>query len=249
MYKLLIADDEELEREALHLFVTQSGIAVIPAAECASGTELIKECAEIQPDIIILDINMPGLNGLEALKKIRQADCKALVIISSAYDQFDYAVTAMQLGVINFLVKPVKKEVFIGALAKAVEMLDKGQNSPAAVQENEPLKDMMPQNVRHIMEYLEANYTRQISLDDIAENCGCSKYHLSHIFSQHTGTTISDCLLELRLKKAKELLASTAQSIKEISAAIGFSDPNYFSLVFKKSIGISPVQYRSSILR
>src|SRR5574344_1643976 len=124
MYKLLIADDEELEREALHLFVAQSGIAVTPAAECASGTELIIKCAEIQPDIIILDINMPGVNGLEALKKIRQADCRAL--------------------------------------AKAVEILDRGENSSAAVQNNEPLKDAMPQNIRRIMDYLETNYHRQI---------------------------------------------------------------------------------------
>jgi two-component system, response regulator YesN len=245
MYNLLIADDEELEREALHLFVVQSETDAVSIAECVSGTELIKKCMEIRPDIIILDINMPGLNGLEALKKIRQADCRALVIISSAYDQFDYAVAAMQLGVINFLVKPVKKEVLIGALSKAKEMLKCGQNSPAALQSNETAKGLMPQSIQRIIDYLETNYNRQISLDDIAENCGCSKYHMSHIFRQHTGTTISCCLLDLRLKKAKELLETTARSIKEISAVTGFSDPNYFSLVFKKNTGISPVQYRS----
>jgi two-component system, response regulator YesN len=247
MYDLIIADDEELEREALRLFVKQSGIDVNIIRECANGTELIKSCAEQQPDIIILDINMPGLNGLEALKMLRTADCNALIIISSAYDHFEYAVTAMQLGVINFLVKPVSKSVFTDAVAKAVELLQNGSYSTPF--ENAPmtLNHEIPENIQRVVDFLELNYYRQIGLDDIAENCCYSKFHLSHFFKEYTGRTITDSLLFIRIKKAKELLQTSNLSVKEISVATGFADPNYFSSVFKKNTGLTPIQYRGSI--
>ena len=131
MYKLLLVDDEKLEREALALFVKKSSLAssISQIAECASGNALLQKIGEFKPDIIILDIKMPGLDGLSALQKIREEGSDAVVIISSAYNQFDYAVKAMQLGVINFLVKPVKESVFIEALRQAFSVLEKSTDS------------------------------------------------------------------------------------------------------------------------
>lgn len=71
MYKILIADDEELEREALRFFINESSLDIDQVIECASGTEVIKRVMLDRPDIIVLDINMPGLNGLQALEKKR----------------------------------------------------------------------------------------------------------------------------------------------------------------------------------
>lgn len=74
MYKILIADDEELEREALRFFINESSLDIDQVIECASGTEVIKRVMLDRPDIIVLDINMPGLNGLQALEKIKSQD-------------------------------------------------------------------------------------------------------------------------------------------------------------------------------
>ena len=91
MYRLLLVDDEKLERDALSLFVKKSFLngKISQIEECASGSELIKKVPDFNPDIIVLDINMPALNGLDALKKLREIGCGAAVIISSAYNQFD----------------------------------------------------------------------------------------------------------------------------------------------------------------
>ncbi|MBR0030736.1 MAG: response regulator [Treponema sp.] len=247
MYNLLLVDDEKLEREALTLFTKKSSLAAKFSAieQCANGNELVKKVPEFKPDIIILDIKMPGLNGLEALQKLREDGSDAVVIISSAYNQFDFAVKAMQLGVINFLVKPVKEAVFVEALGQAVSVLEKSSGATGEPNETGGKTKQFPESVQKICKYIEENYKKPINLDDIAEHCSYSRYHISHIFHDVSGFTVFSYLLEVRMQKAKELLQNSSLSIKEISHEIGFSDQNYFSNVFKRQIGLSPVEFRT----
>jgi len=245
-YRLLLVDDEKLEREALSLFVSKSKYSglISDTAECSNGSELLKIVPAFKPDIIILDIKMPGLNGLDALKKIRELGCDALVVVSSAYNQFDYAVSAMQLGVINFLVKPVKESVFIEALGGAVAMLEKSKPHDCILPMESDGKSV-PESVQKICKYIEENYNKNINLGDIADYCSYSRYHVSHIFHEALGMTVFSYLLEVRMRKARELLKNSSLSVKEISREIGFSDQNYFSNVFKRQIGSSPVEFRT----
>lgn len=124
MYKILIADDEELEREALRFFINESSLDIDQVIECASGTEVIKRVMLDRPDIIVLDINMPGMNGLQALEKIKSPDYRFRAVFSTAYDYFEYAVEALRLGAVDFMVKPVKKEAFINVIMRAIDELD-----------------------------------------------------------------------------------------------------------------------------
>ena len=154
----------------------------------------------------------------------------------------------MQLGVINFLVKPVKETVFIDALAQGVSMLEKSDGKTHKEDSSEAVADAkkMPESMQKVCRYIEENYQKQIQLDDIADYCGYSRYHLSHMFRDVSGFTVFSYLLEVRMKKAKELLKTTNLSIKEISAEIGFTDQNYFSNVFKKQTGLSPMDFRNN---
>jgi AraC-like DNA-binding protein/CheY-like chemotaxis protein len=391
MHSLLIADDEQLEREVLRLFVEDSHLEISRVLESASGTEAVKTCLLEKPDIVLMDINMPGMSGLEVLERIRVADKRCKVIISSAYGYFEYAKKAMQLGVLDFLVKPVKQEVLVAALNKAVDILDaeaeaadrlsrmagmvesmgarvaadlaggtvaeedlyyldslglrpdsagatfhvrpaatwdarsgaeaarearkllsllglpplcavkdgglllvvfadpagdlgakslrflrsglsdiqpgcrigcgpafdhidairssyaaaRGEaGEPDAQPEAAPADRDIPSLIEKVQAYIEENYARKIGLDDIAEAVGSSKYHVCRVFKQGTGTTIVDYLVARRIGKAKELLKDGSHSIKQISALVGYSDPNYFTWTFKKREGISPVGYR-----
>jgi two-component system response regulator YesN len=106
--------------------------------------------------------------------------------------------------------------------------------------------DTIPEAVILIKNYIEDNYSNYISLDDIVRGCGYSKYHISRLFKNYMNCTIMEYLLNQRLTKAKELLVKTSSSIKEIALSVGFSDPNYFSLIFKREEGISPLQYRAA---
>ena len=124
MYKILIADDEAIQREALHYIITNSGLEVGEIIECASGNEAMRQIFLQKPEIILLDIKMPGLNGLEVLEKIQQLEYKKRVIFSTAYDYFEYAVQALRLGALDYMVKPVKREQIIGVITHAIDELD-----------------------------------------------------------------------------------------------------------------------------
>lgn len=131
MYKLMIVDDETLERQVLRMFVEQSKLEIDTIVECANGVDAVKTALLEQPNICILDIKMPGLNGLEAMNQIKAVNQNCKVIFSSAYNYFDYAVKAMQMGALDFMTKPVKKETILRVLTKAIDQIDEEQNLEA----------------------------------------------------------------------------------------------------------------------
>lgn len=131
MYKLMIADDEALERQALRHFIRKSKVEIGEILECANGIDAVKTALLEQPDICILDIKMPGLSGLEAMGQIKAVNKKCKVIFSTAYSYFDYAVKALRAGAVDFMVKPVKRETLIQVLNKAIDELDAERNQEA----------------------------------------------------------------------------------------------------------------------
>jgi YesN/AraC family two-component response regulator len=261
MYKILIADDEELERKVLSMFVEKSNLPIDKVILAEDGNDALVKIICDKPDIIVLDINMPELSGLQVLEKIRDEKLNCKVIISTAFDQFDYAVKALKLGALDFLVKPVLKRTFLNTLENAIlkiqteesnkdkmkqldNVIEYLKNKP--VEKNSNYSNKLPDAIVFVKEYIENNYCNYINLDDIISDCGYSKYHISRLFKNYMDCTIMEYLLKQRINKAKDLLINTQDTIKEISMSIGYSDPNYFSLIFKKVLGISPIQYRAA---
>lgn len=95
--------------------------------------------------------------------------------------------------------------------------------------------------------YIRQHYTENIGVESIAKFCHCSRSHLSHMFKTHTGSTIPQYINSLRIERAKELLATTNDSIRDIGAKVGFDDPNYFCRVFVRFSGITCSEYRSKV--
>ena len=123
MYNILIVDDEKIEREAIRMIVESSTLPFSLVFEASSGREMLELLKAHHVDIVILDINMPGLTGLQALEMMRADGMDTKVIISTAYDEFNYAVKALQSGAVDFLVKPVSDESLIESLKKSIERL------------------------------------------------------------------------------------------------------------------------------
>ncbi|MBQ7887558.1 MAG: response regulator [Clostridia bacterium] len=128
MYKLLIVDDEPLERQALRFFVEHSKLEIDTILEAGNGIDAVQLALTEQPDLCVLDIKMPGLSGLEVMEQIKSVNKHCRVVFSTAYSYFDYAVRALQLGALDFLVKPVKKETLIRVLNKGIDELDAEQS-------------------------------------------------------------------------------------------------------------------------
>jgi two-component system response regulator YesN len=253
MYTLLIADDEPLERETLRFFVENSNLPIDRIIECENGKEVVDRIREYRPDICILDIKMPGLTGIEALGEIKAFDKGIVVIIQTAYSYFNYAVEALRLGAFEYTLKPTSREVVIGVLRKAIAHIDKNDNIEGSEEWRHSEAPAPGQEIRKhtreveaIQGYIIDKYPEKISLDSLADIVGFSKYHISHLFKEVYGKTIMEYLIEIRMGHAKELLAGTNLSIKEIAYKVGYTEANYFIWAFKKYTGISPGEYRAT---
>ncbi|QTQ15031.1 response regulator [Treponema parvum] len=247
-YSILLADDEELEREALKLFIEEAKLPINKIIEAENGNMIVDKALNEKPDIIILDINMPGKTGLEALKIIREQKNHSKVIVSTAFSKIDNAIDAIHLGVVDFLIKPVSQQIFIESLKKTIETLNDEKNLSTAKNTKDNTDGATinePDMVKKVCAYIETNYSKKISLNDIADHCGYSKFHLSRIFKANKDITVIDYLISQRIQISKKLLLDTNDSVKQISAQVGFSDPNYFTWTFKKLEGVSPMQYRA----
>lgn len=125
MYKIMLADDEGIVIDSLKFIIEKEfgDICIIQYAK--TGRSVIELAESFRPDIAIMDIQMPGINGIDAMKEIRQTNSNTVFIVMSAYDKFDYAKEAIKLGVLEYITKPMEKTKIITALQKAMEMIDR----------------------------------------------------------------------------------------------------------------------------
>ena len=114
--RILITDDAQFMRVTLKNILTQHGYEVVGEAE--NGVEAVKLYSELKPDLVTMDITMPEMDGIEALKQIRAADGNAIVVMCTAMGQKRMVVEAIQAGAKDFIVKPFKPERVIEAIDK-----------------------------------------------------------------------------------------------------------------------------------
>lgn len=124
MYKLLIVDDESWVRERLRLTIDWNSLGISDVEDACDGEEGLKVAGEMFPDIIISDIRMPCVDGLEFLKRLREKENDAKLIIISGYSDFDYAKRAIRLGAYDYILKPIEDDDLINVVKKCVEELN-----------------------------------------------------------------------------------------------------------------------------
>jgi two-component system response regulator YesN len=124
MYTLLIVDDEQLERQALHFIVKQKCPAITVIGETGDGKSAVQIAAAEKPDIVLMDIRMPEMNGLEAAKRIRALLPDTVIIMLTAFDEFSYAKQALTIGVVEYLLKPVRPDDIMQTLELTIKKVD-----------------------------------------------------------------------------------------------------------------------------
>ncbi len=362
MYRILVAEDEKTERTALLMLLREKYSEHFSLIESASdGLQAFEKINELDPHILLIDIQMPGMNGIEVLKKVRGDHQDMEVVIITAYNYFEYARQSISLGVRDYLLKPVlmqdfdsvmdlmisnvkKRENLVSILSELIvpdntdEWISKISNTgeykeifhrfsglsldgntdqasrlmvsavlastagsvhrtlgiilmvmdyffnSLKLPENEFYKSINEKllkrisvgeeetgslfllindflvNVNKLVEhnssstennviikmiddYLNKNYMNNISLNDLSVLTDRNQAYISRLYKKITGLNIIEKIKEIRIEKARIMLATGKYSIKEVAYETGFNDPNYFSVVFKKETGVLASDY------
>lgn len=136
-YTIVIADDEEIERKALRLLLQKEFPEIAIVGVAANGMELVSMTQQHQPDIAIVDVNMPGINGIDAIDLLRAKGSKTHFIINTAYDDFSYVQRALSLKIDAYILKPEKRDTTIQTIRKLCQQIDvarENRNSQQQIQ-------------------------------------------------------------------------------------------------------------------
>ncbi len=244
MYKVVLVDDETLIVEGLRQVVdwTAHGCQVVATAgDAVSGAKTIREH---RPDILFTDIKMPGEDGLTMLAGLKAEFPRMQIAVLTGYRDFEYAQRAIRLGVARFLLKPSKMEELEEALSYMTAVLDR---LPPGEEEEGVREDGANSFiVRQAQTYIARHCAEKLSLQEVAERCFVSQWHLSKLLNKHLGQAFYELLNSERVRRAKELLEDPALRISEIAELVGYTDTAHFSRVFKKLEGVSAGEWRNA---
>lgn len=244
MYRVVLIDDEKRIVEGLRKVVRWQdfGCQVVgDAGDAIRGAALIREA---RPHILFTDIRMPGDDGLTMLAGLRSEFPDMQVVVLTGYREFTYAQEAIRLGVTRFLLKPSKLDEIHDALRVSTERLS-GQTSSGG--ENKESRYAQSHIVNHALAYMEAHFAEKLTLQEVADSCYVSQWHLSKLLNKQTDGTFYDALNEIRVREAKRLLADPKLRVGDIGALVGYQDSAHFARVFKKLTGMSANEYRNSL--
>ncbi|MPM57197.1 putative response regulatory protein [bioreactor metagenome] len=238
MYRLMVVDDEiwsiidirnSIDFASLHIECIWEFQDPVAAVVCA---------VQNAPDIIIVDLRMPKLSGIEFIRHIREQKLHSQIIILSGFQDFEVAREAMKLHVCGYCLKPIDADELTHLLLFAKETLDKPKPLVETLQADKPDPFV------ELVQYIDSHYNEHLSLEYLAKRFFLSPNHCSRLFAQRKHTTFTRYLMGCRLEAARQLLQRGDVPLHEIAAKVGFPDYFYFSRVFKKEFGMAPKDYR-----
>lgn len=254
MIRLLIADDEEPELNALaHILTQRFDSDKLTMRKAHNGREAVDIAVIWGADVVLMDIEMPGINGLKAARTIQSQRSTSRIIFITAYSLFQYAHEAVRLGVCDYLLKPVNPDELEASVRRAIrqikvehKLVDLASASVQCENTSEVWGNQMALVMDQVRCYMEDNYMLDLSLDSISDILRMSPAYLSVQFKKYQHINFLDYLTELRINAAKKLLDDPFRSTSEVASMVGYEDASYFSRAFKKRTGMTPTQYRKS---
>lgn len=248
MYKVVLIDDEAIIVEGLKKVVDWQGYGcevVGTAYSATTGSAAIRAHA---PDIIFTDIKMPDTDGMTMLAGLRSEFPDMQITVLTGHRDFEYAQKAVRLGVTRLLLKPSRMDEINEAMHTMVGNLLKVPETNR--QENGLMEDQRCANsfiVQQALTFIEEHHAEKFTLQEIAEHCYVSQWHLSKLLNKHTSRSFYELLNTARIRGAKKLLEDPSLKISDICDRVGYADIGHFSRVFKKLVGVSANEYRNRL--
>ena len=254
--RVLVAEDELIERKVLCKTLQRYLGDLIFLYEAKNGREAVEIFEREAPQVAILDIEMPGLTGLEVARRIRETDKRCGILFLTGFDKFSYAKQAISVRALDYLLKPYNEQELVFAVEDAIRQVTARQLprrpaeeavAPAPQEEDADIRTSLIR--AQVQAFIEAHYREDISMQDAAAALRYSDAYFCKLFKQCFKVNFSAYLNEYRVEKARQLIADPRISLKDISTACGYSDSNYFTRVFKRLTGQTPSEYRLALLQ
>ena len=233
--RLMIVDDEPLVRALIRESLDWDSIGVEIVGEAGSGEETLDILSELKPDILLLDICMSGMSGVELAEAVVRIAPGTHIVVISGHDTFQYVQQCLRLGVNDYLLKPVNEEQLEKSILAIIRKISPetlvGAQSRKAVQE--------------VLACLYRNFRDpEMSLQSVAERLYLNASYISRAFHEDTGESFVETLTRLRMEEAIRLLKTTALCGYEVGERVGIPDAKYFGACFKKFTGRTLQEYR-----
>lgn len=208
-------------------------------------------CDVFKPDLIVTDVNMPGMDGLELMSKIRMNnhDCKFVVL--SGYDDFEYVRQSMRCQALDYLLKPVIREELFGILSKvAHDIGEESDDHISALSEHKIREwkidtEKCSSKLKKLLAYIDSNYNKDMSLKHMSDISNLHANYICTLFKKELHLSFLDYVNSIRLKKSMNYLESKHKmTINDIAQILGYQTERQFFRMFKNMTGITPGQYR-----
>ena len=239
--RVLLVDDEIMIREGFKRLFDWEGHDCQVVGEAADGMEALAQIDTLRPDIVIMDINIPIMNGLKVIQVSRLKHPNTAFVIVSGYDDFSYCREALRLQITDYILKPVNYEEF----GTCIDNLKISLFQQRVAEEPEQQEE---RTITGITRYLQEHLAEDVSLAVLADQFHLNPQYISQLFKSEIGVGFLAYLTNIRMEKAKKLLLSTSLPIADVAEQSGYGDYRVFTKVFKKSEGSTPSQYRRDFM-
>ena len=259
MYRVILAENEPLVRMGIKSMVNWEELDMRVVAECSDGVEAWAAYGTHNPDLIITDLKMPVMDGMELIRKIRAVDSQVRILVLTGIEDFDYARQTIRYDVSNYILKlSCTAEKFTLILKRTLEELRKMNVSGGKNPDKDilPIRESMfcdyksperdyPRKIVSALSIIRKDFDKPISLQSVADDLNVSAGYLSRLFLSAMGRTFTDTLNQIRVERAKMLLTDRRLTAYRVGEMVGIGNATYFIRVFKKYTGETPNEYRS----
>lgn len=236
MYHVALVDDDRWALKDIRQTFAFERYGFEIVGEYLSAEEALPELIEKKPELIVSDIRMETASGLDMARMCRENGLQSLIVLVSGYEKFEYAQEALRHGVFDYLLKPLQDQAVRELMARIIFALGDSEDQPPEAFGDDSLG--------LAMRYIGEHYQASLSLETVAGALFINKNYLSELFSKKLGMTFTQYKNKLRIRHAKQLIASGKSSMTEISLLVGFDSSSRFSKVFRLYEGITPQDYR-----
>lgn len=247
MIRIMLIEDEPPTLRTLKILLEKLSPQYNIVATASDGEQAVEILRVTPVDVVFTDIRMPIEDGFYVLDYLTKHSPDTLNIILSGYSEFAYAKKALSYNVVDYLLKPISTNELKIIMEKIEELY--ALKKKASLKEDIQHTDLSYASTDQIMfdleNYLKTHIEEPITHQSLAEMYGFSAAYLSKLFKKYRGITPTEYLTSLRIEKAKLLLESEPSLLtKNVASLTGFTDPYYFSKIFKKTVGLTPKEYK-----